>query len=827
MNFLYKTRGNSSPKSKPRVYFTCFPTDFSLCFEKICEDILKTHNCAIYYTADMTLGFDAQELESMNLFVIPVTHSLLTIASRAMEMEMRYAKENNIPILPIMMEPGLDALYANKFGELQYINPYSTDRTEIKYEDKLKKYLDSVLISDETAKRIRAAFDAYIFLSYRKKDRKYANELLRMIHANPEYRDIAVWYDEFLTPGESFYENIGKVLSNSKLFALLVTPSLLEDQNFVMTEEYPTARASGMNIIPVEMESTDRATLEEKYNGIPDCVDPRDSGAFKKRLQSALAKAATAEDKGNPEHTFLIGLAYLDGIDVEVNRERGIELITEAGDAGLIEAVKKLVEIYDLGIGTNIDHLKTIYWLKKLINLNAKRILDRKGKDVDFDEIVDYINSVLRMGVKYYDVSNYEEAVKNYLDIIDFSKKFRIYLGLNSDIFASAAYNNLGIIEREAGHGNEANSYYLKAISMREKILRKHPDVIVCDLMSSYINAAIYYNSAGLFKSSLRMLEKADALYRKYKVDALQQARIHNIRGSAYSDMGERKKSIEEYLNAFEILTDLMNSPSDPVTLECADTLYNMGIHYVDSGNNDKAVLSFRQSVIYYSQLASKDIDTYLSPLTRAYEELALVYQNQGKYEDAMRMIEAAEKLCLSSKNQTQDILLRTAKVLAAKADIIFHREHKRFKEHCADGVLSVADYYVWYSESPNAYKRAEEYMLRVELNQSTAIHHFSLYSQMGSMYYHRHDNDKSQECYHKAYNLHRQYYYWDKSKQKQLGILYLNFSFLCYHNYHDKNASREMIDKAIKIFIKTPGCQDLCQKAYEFKGKYLGYFDF
>lgn len=34
--------------------------------------------------------------------------------------------------------------------------------------------------------------------------------------------------DEFLTPGESFWENIDGMLKNSKLFTLLVTPNLLD-----------------------------------------------------------------------------------------------------------------------------------------------------------------------------------------------------------------------------------------------------------------------------------------------------------------------------------------------------------------------------------------------------------------------------------------------------------------------------------------------------------------------------------------------------------------------------------------------------------------------
>ena len=269
--FSFKTRGGSSPKGKPRVYFTCHPEDFSRSFEKICDDILKTHDCAIYYTENMSAPITDEnrdaDLLQMNLFVVPVTFRLLTTKNRAMDEDIEFAKSKMIPILPIMMETGIDEFYSRpeKFGQRQYLNPQSGDKTEIGYEEKLKKYLESVLVSDETAKRIRAAFDAYIFLSYRKKDRRYANELMRLIHKNPEYRDIAIWYDEFLTPGESFDENIKKALDDAKLFALLVTPSLLEDANFVMREEYPAAKRLGKEIITAEMASTDQNELRKKF----------------------------------------------------------------------------------------------------------------------------------------------------------------------------------------------------------------------------------------------------------------------------------------------------------------------------------------------------------------------------------------------------------------------------------------------------------------------------------------------------------------------------------------------------------------------------------
>ena len=382
-NFLYKTKGNTDPKGKPRVYFTCHPADFERYFEKILADIFKTHDCAVYYTEDMAQPMDEAELEvglgQMNLFVVPVTFRLLSQPNRAMDGDIAYAKQENIPILPFMMEAGIDEIYSkpDKFGQRQYLNPCSTDLTEISYESKLKKYLDSVLVSDEMAKRVRAAFDAYIFLSYRKKDRKYANELMKLIHKNPELRDIAIWYDEFLTPGESFVDSIQKALADSKLFALLVTPNLLEEPdgqpNFVMAEEYPAAVKAEKLVLPAEMVPTDHGALAEKFPSIPDCADPQDDTAFKERLLQSLQKIAVTANDHDPEHNFLIGLAYLDGIDVEVNRKRGLELITLAAEKNLPEAMQKLLNLYYNDFCGPYGYPKAVKWAERLYIYCAKK----------------------------------------------------------------------------------------------------------------------------------------------------------------------------------------------------------------------------------------------------------------------------------------------------------------------------------------------------------------------------------------------------------------------------------------------------------------------
>ena len=419
-NMLFKTKGNAVPNGKPRVYFTCHPADFDKYFEKVCEDLFKTHECAVYYTEDMTAPIDQGDLEtdlgSNNLFVVPVTFRLLTEPNRAMDTDIPYAMGENIPILPILMEPGLDPIYGreDKFGQMQYLNPFSGDLTEISYEEKLQKYLESILISDEMAKRIRAAFDAYIFLSYRKKDRRYANELMRLIHKNPECRDIAIWYDEFLTPGESFKEGIEKILSDSKLFTLLVTPNLLEEPegkpNFVMAEEYPAAKKSGIPILPAEMESTDKTLLDEKFENIPECVDTHDDDAFRTRLLASIEKIAITTNNDDPEHTFLMGLAYFEGIDVETHRQRGLELITAAAEKDLPEAMEKLYDMYIDGTGVALNYTQAAYWAERLVAYFRETV----GQDHE-----DTLNAVRQLAYAYDNGGNYKKAAELYQQVYD------------------------------------------------------------------------------------------------------------------------------------------------------------------------------------------------------------------------------------------------------------------------------------------------------------------------------------------------------------------------------------------------------------------------
>ncbi|MBQ9745208.1 MAG: tetratricopeptide repeat protein [Clostridia bacterium] len=667
--FLIKTKGGAEPSGKRKVYFTCHPEDFARYFDKVCADVFATHDCAVYYTEDMSERIDdadkPADLGQMNLFIVPVTWKLLSQPNRAMDDDVAYAKKENITILPLMMETGIDEFYSKpeKFGERQYLNPFSRDTTEISYEEKLKKFLESVLISDEMAQKIREAFDAYIFLSYRKKDRRYANELMKLIHSIPEYRDIAIWYDEFLTPGESFQRNIEKAMRDSKLFALLVTPNILETPNFVMNEEYPAARSAGMPIIPAEMVQTDKAELAAKYENIPSCADPSDEEAFKDLFLDTLKKIAVTENDKDPAHNFLIGLAYLDGIDVEVDRRRGIELITSAAEGGLPEAMKKLYEMYDEGKGVQVNYREAVKWAERI----AEYYKEEKGekhpdtlrtlhnlaytygklgehrKEAQLEEKVyelrckilgdehpSTLTSLSNLAATYSDLGEHRKALE---------LKEKVYASQHKILgdehpYTLTSLNNLAVTYGELGEHRKALELKEKVYALRCKILGKeHPDTL-----RTLNNLAYTYGELGEHQKALEIQEKVYALRCKIlgeeHPDTLNS--LSNL-AVTYGKLGELRKEVELEEKVYALRCKILGD-EHPHTLT---TLNNLAYTYGELGDHHKAIELLEK--VY--ELQCKVLgDEHPRTLT-ALGNLAATHGDFGDIEKAAALMERSYRL--------------------------------------------------------------------------------------------------------------------------------------------------------------------------------------
>ena len=567
----FKTRNGISVRGIPKVYFCCHPEDFKIYFESISNEILAKQNCSIWYHGDKSVDYTDEfydDLGQMQLFVIPVTSRFLQNSNAVLEKEFLFAVEHHIPILPLMQESGLDKRFNSVCGNIQYLDKYNTDSTCIEYDDKLGKFLSSVLVGDELAEKIRSAFDAYVFLSYRKKDRRYAQELMRLIHKNEFCRDIAIWYDEFLVPGEDFNSAIRDALQRSDLFVLTVTPNLVNEDNYIMKVEYPMARQENKPVLPCEMAETDRDALSQKYSGIPECRDGRDGIALSEGLMEHFRSIAIRENDSDPEHLFFIGLAYLNGIDVEVDRKRALELITCAAEKGLSEAVEKLVSMYSTGDGVRRDIGTALEWRKKLLEITQAEY----GNTHDFNTAYAYIRAEFELANACYEMNLYEEA-KEYANALNTScsiiplvtecsalesLELRHHTALASLLLGQIyhAENDFDKAKEEYDIAERMFLYIIEECDspyiLRDTSILYNKIAQLCKVRAEYERSLEYYNKA-LNIQRLNKQYQGDALFIMDEVVSLfRMSEILRLRG-------DNKASTENLLAALEILDSLIS----------------------------------------------------------------------------------------------------------------------------------------------------------------------------------------------------------------------------------------------------------------------------
>jgi tetratricopeptide (TPR) repeat protein len=147
---------------------------------------------------------------------------------------------------------------------------------------------------------------------------------------------------------------------------MVVTPRLLESGNYVMQQEFPTAKKQGIPVLAAEMEPTDRKALERDYPGIPSCVNAQNKSALQQELVNIL-RNLSLRTKETPQQHYLIGLAYLHGIDVEKNVPVALKLLEQASREGVIDATDKLVYVYGHACGVRQDVDKAEQYQQKLI----------------------------------------------------------------------------------------------------------------------------------------------------------------------------------------------------------------------------------------------------------------------------------------------------------------------------------------------------------------------------------------------------------------------------------------------------------------------------
>lgn len=696
LSFYYK--GTPDFKSSPKVYFCVCKGEREKYINLIADDIFRINSNAIlyYFNEKETEIRDEEDREaflhdllSMQLFVIPVTSKFLEGTDDAFLKEFKFARDHNIPILPLMQEPGLEGRFNSMCGEIQFLDKYSNEKdlSAVPYEKKLETFLSATLFDAELIGRIKSAFAVSIFLSYRKKDRVHANELMKLIHKIPGCRDLAIWFDEFLVPGEKWYEAIENAMSAAELVTLLVTPNLLEPDNFIIKKEYPEAVNRGKEVLPVKIGNMviDGEALVRLFKGISEPVDADDIG----KIEDSLKRIALMENNDDPVHLYLIGLAYLYGINVEIDVERGIKLIKEAAAEDVVEAHKKLEEIYEHGKGVAVDYKEAYTWQESYINL-VKDEISTKELIREYRKLEELYNFCAEYH-KSYEASMKAIAIIEKAPTEELEENRNLLLGrayvsagnealysLNSQRaqecfekaseYAKIVYEETGdtaalvgqcIISLNRGqiyldsHEFElAEKQYRATFDMAQEASEKVGEDGKIELLKTL---AIAMKGQGDVFCRVGKADKAEDLYLTsisvwknifdssgILEDAFKLSDTYNSLGILYRLMKKYKKSISTLMEAIAVL-DMINETYDSAEVKTRKAQVYNGIAnaYAEWKKNKEAVEYYEKSIALKEEIVeASDSVGALNLLASSYNNLGVIYYRMKKYDKADEFFE-------------------------------------------------------------------------------------------------------------------------------------------------------------------------------------------
>lgn len=554
-NLRYRTLLDVTPLGRPKIFFCALPSEFDEYFEIISNEIFIAQDCSIWYLEKGTKITEEvlRDLEEIPLWVFCVTPEFLLTDNDERCILWDHAVKKHISVLPLIQSLQVKEEFNRRCGEIQWLSIAEMNVSRgLSFRDKLKNRLDEVLIGDaELRNRIFNEFSGRIFLSYRKKDQQEAIEVMKYIHDNKNCRDIAIWYDDYLIPGEEFNQNIHKELEESDCVALVVTPNLLESPNYVMDIEYPEAVKLGKRIIPFEVVKTDEEELRRFYRNIPECITVQKKRKDDNRL-NILADEIGRKRERNAEHNYLIGLAYLFGFYMERDIKRGVQLLESAAENGSLEACSKLQLMYMKGEMVARDHNKSIRWLRKMVDL----------VDNDPQLISEYSYVYGNLGTNLWMIGDYDEAEKVHKKGIEMLTPLQGCGNEDVDYYLALEhldYANVFIIREDRRNAVEEAK---KTLQIMEDLYEKNKEdwKISALTTEAYLRLGEWYDS---FDESVAYLKKALSFTLKtFEKESSQAggtlAQIYDDLAHVFQDKKRYKEAVEYYEAEIKVLDQLI-----------------------------------------------------------------------------------------------------------------------------------------------------------------------------------------------------------------------------------------------------------------------------
>ena len=370
-----------------------------------------------------------EDIYSNNIFVVAITGNFFKGDDLCL-WEFNMAVKRGMKILPLL----IDKEYAERFneysGNMHALMPFDEDETAIPFDKKLRTYLENTLKPDDRIiSGVKKCFDSSLFISYRKKDRKYIDTLLRTIHSVPELQRVSVWYDESERAGEAYDKQIWDAFLEGEIGILLVTKNLLEEGNFVAKYEYPFIWENRKLLLPIVADDVDidevsdflvRSAKENNVTvgSLQGAVRLSDRQGIVNFIYDILSKQKLISE-GNRENDYYLGIAYQVGFLVEEDVKKALFYFNSAARKGCLDGYERMAMIYRYGLGVSSDIDKAVnIWTEYLNYLNKYR----DSKDFAVHE---NIYSAFCNLIDLYHEGGYEDEIRAcqiFLDYVSIKK---------------------------------------------------------------------------------------------------------------------------------------------------------------------------------------------------------------------------------------------------------------------------------------------------------------------------------------------------------------------------------------------------------------------
>ena len=368
MGFQYRTKSDTTPKGKKYIFIHAMNEDAKL-LDVVCKKLLSFPQgigYCLWFSEVPERLFEPEEMEKlreMAVFIPLITERYFQLFENSANVPnagglFESLQRQGLAVLPVLETAELLPRFNRVFGELHGISLTLPEADRM-----LSDQLNRLLPDDDLAERItKEAFSGKLFLSYRKKDIAEAIEIMKAIHDTDAAGAAEIWFDEFLVAGRDFNDEIQENLKNSDAMALAVTPNLLEEGNYVRTVEYKSAKDFGVEVLPVEALPTDADKLEDAFPGLEPSTDVFDKEALEQLLRKAGFQGPGSRSSFAE---YLLGMAFLIGINVEKDVDRAVRLFHSSADNNCAEACEQLGKMYIDGIGVAMDYDSAIRYKKK------------------------------------------------------------------------------------------------------------------------------------------------------------------------------------------------------------------------------------------------------------------------------------------------------------------------------------------------------------------------------------------------------------------------------------------------------------------------------